>query len=430
MAFIGIRRRRALLPIIGGNVIATPIGAPRRALFVALLQRPNAFSVVCRRANARKVRLEVITSDAFANEVVVVLARFVTPHAFFGRVGTNASPTIRDRNFAIDARELAVVVAMLHKRFMRARIAHRHFARLRRFCIDAPPIADAHFGLCAMASHAFVLDTRLGGIGARARLRALSRNGRLACPLVANPIVWARARHRTRRFGHAFILVTTIPLATIDIAMTNDLFARHALRILAKQPIGTRVDRRAFARKTSAIFSTNRSRGARSLRASIFGAEYTSPIDTRPIILLAREIVVAFGLAFSRYANFPTRARFCRRTFIDAFAIFANLSIRARMERFAKMANASMNVRRQNRARVGKFAYRENASPNATTISLASRMIGRVSMGDVYSAPKMLARRDRAPRERFVEKMALVLRANARRSTRVPMGCFAKMRSA
>ena len=98
--------------------------------------------------------------------------------------------------------------------------------------------------------------------------------------------------------------------------------------------------------------------------------------------------------------------------------------------RFAKMANASMNVRRQNRARVGKFAYRENASPNATTIALASRMIGRVSMGDVYSAPKMLARRDRAPRERFVEKMALVLRANARRSTRVPMGCFAKMRSA
>ena len=327
MTFIGIRRHRALLPIIGGNVIATPIGAPRRALFVALLQRPNAFSVVCRRANARKVRLEVITSDAFANEVVVVLARFVTPHAFFGRVGTNASPTIRDRNFAIDARELAVVVAMLHKRFMRARIAHRHFARLRRFCIDAPPIADAHFGLCAMASHAFVLDTRLGGIGARESLRALSRNGRLACPLVANPIVWARARHRTRRFGHAFILVTTIPLATIDIAMTNDLFARHALRILAKQPIGTRVDRRAFARKTSAIFSTNRSRGARSLRASIFGAEYTSPIDTRPIILLARAIVVAFGLAFSRYANFPTRARFCRRTFIDAFAIFANLIV-------------------------------------------------------------------------------------------------------
>ncbi len=294
------------------------------------MERPNAFIVGCVGTNAGKLD-DIGPPDAFAEEIAVIFAGIITAEAFFGCVCANFGAAIGHRDFAVDARETAVSVAMRRKRRPNAIVADGDFSGVGCFCVEARSVGRADFAGAARARHALAFDACLRIVGACFRFAARGRNGRRANAVMADEIAGARARHGTRRFGDAFFVVARITAAAVAVGVTNDFVARNARQILAKQAVIARIDDRTRAVETGAVFAADFAVGARTFGACIFGTDDAAPVQTCAQIVAARAIGVAFGDAFPRYADFcAVGARFCRRAFVNAAPVFANLAAVAR----------------------------------------------------------------------------------------------------
>ncbi len=290
------------------------------------MERPNAFIVGCVGTNAGKLD-DIGPPDAFAEEIAVIFAGIITAEAFFGCVCANFGAAIGHRDFAVDAREAAISVAMRCKRRPNAIVADGDFSGVGCFCVEARSVGRADFAGAARTRHALAFDACLRIVGACFRFAARARNGRRANAVMADEIAGARARHGTRRFGDAFLVVARITAAAVAVGVTNDFVARNARQILAKQAVIARIDDRTRAVETGAVFAADFAVGARTFGACIFGTDDAAPVQTCAQIVAARAIGVAFGDAFPRYADFcAVGARFCRRAFVNAAPVFANLA--------------------------------------------------------------------------------------------------------